>query len=367
MIETHAHRGGRPRHGEFAVEAIVGYEGRHVVVTGGAGFIGSSLCRVLAASGARVSVVDDLTTGTLDNLPDATSPGAETPRHGSIEVTVADVRDTDTMHRVVRDADVVFHLACLGVRHSLSHPAENLAVNADGALSVLEAARHGRVRRIVHVSSSEVYGDARCAPMTEDHPTWPHTVYGAGKLAGEACARAVHRTHGTDVVVIRPFNAYGPRSHAEGDSGEVIPRFIVQALAGDPLVVHGSGAQTRDFTHVHDTSATIAKAGLVRGVAGETFNVGSGREVSVARLAELIVDLTGSRSPVVHDEPRPGDVARLIADSTRAEQRLGHRPTVPLVEGLADLVARTRSVEADAFAAVAEGIAARNWNEGVLA
>lgn len=340
--------------GELRNRPMVGYQGRQVVVTGGAGFIGSSLCRVLLAAGARVRVVDDLVNGSLDNLP----TGPQGPR---CDVVVADVRDADAVAAAVADADVVFHLACLGVRHSLSDPVENFDVNANGSLSVLEAARRARVPRTVQVSTSEVYGTARTAPMTEQHPTEPHTVYGAGKLAGEACARALFRTHGFDTVVIRPFNAYGPRAHAGGDSGEVIPRFIVQALHGDPLYVFGPGTQTRDFTHVHDTAATIAHAGILPGLAGRTFNVGSGHEVRVEDLAHLIRDLTDSTSPIVHVDPRPGDVGRLIADSTAAVRTLGHHPEVRLADGIADLIRRFRDLDGDALAMVAGAVPAQNW------
>lgn len=335
---------------------VDGYAGRSVLVTGGAGFIGSSLCRVLASSGAQVRVVDDLATGRRSNLPDGR--GDAEP---AVELVVADVRDDVTMRQVCVDAEIVFHLACLGVRHSLREPAVNLDVNAAGSLGVLEAARRTGVTRFVHVSSSEVYGDATCAPMTESHPTRPHTVYGAGKLAGEACALALARTHGFDAVVIRPFNAYGPRSHAEGDSGEVIPRFLVQALHGDPLYVFGSGTQTRDFTHVYDTAATIARAGVVPDIGGRTFNVGSGREVTVDELARTIVAMTGSASPVVHADPRPGDVARLVADSTEAARALGHRPTIGLADGLADLADRLRSRSATELAVLSGAVTARNW------
>jgi len=335
---------------------IDGFLGRSVLVTGGAGFIGSSLCRVLARSGAQVRVVDDLTTGSRANLPDDADTGP-----GTVELVVADVRDDVAVHQACVDAEIVFHLACLGVRHSLSEPGENFDVNATGSLCVLEAARRAGVSRIVHVSSSEVYGDAVCAPMTERHPTRPHTVYGAGKLAGETCALALWRTHGLDAVVIRPFNAYGPRSHAEGDSGEVIPRFLVQALEGDPLHVFGSGDQTRDFTHVYDTATTIARAGLASDVGGRTFNVGSGREVSIAEVARTIVAMTGSASPIVHAAPRPGDVARLIADSTEAARVLGHRPVVELADGLSDLARRLQALTPPAFAALAGAVDACNW------
>ncbi len=221
-------------------------EGRSVVVTGGAGFIGSSLVRTLADAGASVTVVDNLVNGTRENLADVLGPRCN--------LSVADVRDRAAMTVALTGADVVFHLACLGVRHSIHAPVENHDVNASGTLTLLEAARSAGVGRFVYVSSSEVYGTARYAPMPEDHPTEPLTVYGGSKLAGERYTHAYFRTYGMETVVVRPFNAFGPRCHHEGDSGEVIPKFMLRCLAGLPMVVFGDGTQTRDFTFVTDTA-----------------------------------------------------------------------------------------------------------------
>ncbi|MGE3189121.1 MAG: NAD-dependent epimerase/dehydratase family protein, partial [Vicinamibacterales bacterium] len=188
-------------------------------------------------------------------------------------------------------------------------------------------------------STSEVYGTARQRPMTEEHPTRPATVYGASKLAGECYARAYFQTHGFPAVVVRPFNAYGPRCHHEGDSGEVIPRFVLRALAGRPLVVFGDGMQTRDFTYVDDTASAIAAAGFAEGVVGETINVGSGEAVAIGALASLVGEAAGRPVEVVHDAPRPGDVIDLEADARRAATLLGFTPRVTLADGLGRLVA----------------------------
>jgi UDP-glucose 4-epimerase len=336
---------------------VPGLEGARCVVVGGAGFIGSSLTRVLLLGGADVLVYDNLATGSQANLEGCASETGRAPafQHG-------DVRDQEKLARTLPGARFVFNLACLGVRHSLHSPRENHEVNAAGALVLLGQARQAGVARLVHVSSSEVYGTARTAPMTEDHPTDPHTVYGASKLAGECYARAFHRCYGFDAVVLRPFNAYGPRSHHEGDSGEVIPRFVVRALAAQSLVVFGDGKQTRDLTHVYDTAAAIARAAAVPGIAGQTFNVGSGTEHSVNDLAHLVRRI-GDCAPVTieHVDPRPGDVLRLVADSSRAERVLGHRSGVSLEAGVRDLVERTRALGAERLATLAAAIRVRNW------
>jgi UDP-glucose 4-epimerase len=307
-------------------------------------------------SGAEVIVFDNLVTGTISNLDCDDEIGR------TAEVVWGDVRDGERLARVLREGDTVFHLACLGVRHSIHSPFENEAVNSRGALTVLSAARAAGVRRLVHVSSSEVYGTARAAPMTEDHPTDPHTVYGSSKLAGECYARSFHRCYGFPAVVVRPFNAYGPRSHFEGDSGEVLPRFVLRALVDRPLVVFGDGEQTRDLTHVYDSAAAIALAAVAPGVEGRTFNAGSGKEISINALAETVRQAAGKPAlPIEHIEPRPGDVRRLLADSSEAERTLGFRPTVRLADGVADMVTRFRAMPAARLEQLAAGMAVRNW------
>ncbi|HVX19509.1 MAG TPA: GDP-mannose 4,6-dehydratase [Acidimicrobiales bacterium] len=333
-----------------------GLAGRRVLVTGGAGFIGSSLSRVLLASGAEVTVFDNEATGRFENLLGCAGEVGAAP-----VLVTGDVRDGRGLSHAMAGIDIVFHLACLGVRHSLLFPRENHEVNAGGTLRVLEAARARNIGRVVHVSSSEVYGTAQWAPMTEAHPTSPHTVYGASKLAGECYARAYHRCHDLDVVVVRPFNSYGPRSHHEGDSGEVIPRFLVRAMSGDPLVVYGDGNQTRDFTHVYDSALTIARAGVTPGLGGEVVNVGSGVETSVNELLDAVASATGQRVTVMYSDARPGDVSRLVADSTLARELLDHRPRIALRDGLADLAGRLAGLGGPEVAALAAAVPDRSW------
>ncbi len=303
-----------------------------VLVTGGAGFIGSELVRQLADARNRVIAVDNLVNGKRDNL-------AGLPAD-LVRLEVTDIRDTDRMNALLRGVDAVFHLACLGVRHSIHSPIENHEVNAGATLRLLLAARAADVKRFVYVSSSEVYGTAIRVPMTEEHPAFPMTVYGSGKLAGECYTRAFHRTYGYATVVVRPFNTYGPRCHHEGDSGEVIPKFLLRSMAGKPMVIFGDGTQTRDFTFVSDTARGIILAGTADAAIGATINVGSGFEITVNALAdEVRAVLRNPSAPVMHEEPRPGDVLRLYADVTKARQLTGFAPTVTLREGLEKLLA----------------------------
>jgi UDP-glucose 4-epimerase len=314
-------------------------QGARVLVTGGAGFIGSHLVDELLGTRqvSSVTVVDNLVNGSPGNL---VALGTD-PR---LELLVSDIRDEGALGDALEDVDVVFHLACLGVRHSLHAPLENHAVNATGSLLLVEKARASGVGRLVHVSSSEVFGTAQYAPMDERHPTWPETVYGGSKLAGEAYARAAYRTHGFPVVVARPFNTYGPRSHFEGDSGEVLPRTIIRALCGLPGLIFGDGEQTRDLMHVSDTAAGLAELAECDAAVGRTVNLGSGAEVTINDLCTIVARLVGRPElRPLHLEPRPGDVRRLLVDSTLMQSLTGFVPRTSFEDGVADLVEWFRS------------------------
>ena len=324
------------------------------IVTGGAGFIGSELVRQLAEQGARVTVIDNLVNGTRENLSGL--PGDR------VTLIEHDIRDFPAYASLLRDASVIYHLACLGVRHSVHSPGENHDVNATGTLRLLEASRSAGVPKFVYVSSSEVYGTAQWVPMQEDHPTFPCTVYGGSKLAGEAYARAFHRTYGYPTVVVRPFNTYGPRSHHEGDSGEVIPKFLLRCLAGKPMVIFGDGTQTRDFTYVSDSARGIILAGTAKAAVGRTINLGSGSELTVNDLARTVAEITGRPdAAIVHDEPRPGDVLRLYADMSQARSLLGYEPRIPLADGLRQLLSWYRAQNVSPEVLLRDEVV-RNWD-----
>lgn len=330
-------------------------EGARVLVTGGAGFIGSHLVDALLASGvAEVRVLDNLVNGTRANL-------AHLDGDARVRLLVGDVLDEEARAGALEGVEAVYHLACLGVRHSLHQPVENHRVNAEGTLDMLMSARQAGSKRFIYVSTSEVFGTAQYAPMDERHPTWPETVYGGSKLAGEAYARAFYRTYDMDTVVVRPFNTYGPRSHFEGDSGEVLPRTIVRLLAGHAPLVFGDGEQTRDFMYVTDTAAALTMLGSVEGVTGQTINLGSGTEITVNELCSAVADQVGRPDlEPVHSEARPGDVRRLIGDPSLMHSLTGFAPKVEFRDGVARLVEWFRRSQPEP-AEMLKRVADRNW------
>jgi UDP-glucose 4-epimerase len=299
-------------------------------------------------------VLDDLSTGKQANL-------ARVPARLNVEFVRGDVRDRALVADLLRDTDVVFHLACRGVRHSIGNPVESHEVNAEGTLTMLVEARRANVQRFVHVSSSEVYGTARYAPMDENHPTFPETVYGAAKLAGEAYARAYHQTYGLATVVARPFNNFGARSHHEGDSGEVIPRFAVWALNGQQPVIFGDGSQTRDFIFVEETAYWLCRVAECDALVGQTINLASGKETSVAELARIVYEEVGlAQLAPIFQPPRPGDVQRHLADVRRAQKILGFGTRITVRAGIQRLIDHLRSLGPSAADLSAQTMAI-NW------
>jgi UDP-glucose 4-epimerase len=299
-----------------------------IMITGAAGFIGSHLADRLAAEN-ELLLLDDFSIGTMDNL-------TQLKNRSNIRIVEADITDGARMIELAKGIDVVFHLAISCLRTSLNRPMMSHDINSGGTLNVCLAAREHHIQRLIYVSSSEVYGTAIDVPMTESHPCNPITVYGASKLAGELYALACWRTYGLPVIVVRPFNSYGPREPYQGARAEVIPRFLIQLLSGRQPVIYGDGSQTRDFTFVEETAAGIALAGQCDELVGEVVNVAYGREVSISQIAEFLAELTDTAHiGVQRAEPRPGDVYRHFADISKARRLLGLDPKIEIKNGLA--------------------------------
>ena len=300
--------------------------GLKVLVTGGAGFIGSHLADALAVEN-RVVILDDFSSGKRENIAHLLS-------HGSVTLVEGDIRDRDLLHDVLRDIDVVYHLAVRCLRVSIREPHINHEVNATGTLNLCTAAMERGVRRFVYVSSSEVYGTARSVPMTEDHPCEPTTVYGAAKLAGQHYSLACHKTYGLPAMAVIPFNTYGPREHFEGAYGEVIPKFVIRALNGAAPVIFGDGSQTRDFTYVADTVRGIILASECDEMVGQSINIARGEEVQIRDLASRIYGKLGQQIAPRFEKERPGDVRRHYAGVEKAARLFGFRASVGIDEGL---------------------------------
>jgi UDP-glucose 4-epimerase len=313
-----------------------------ILVTGGAGFIGSNLVDALAAQPANeVIVADDFSTGTRENL----TQHALNPR---VRIVELDIRNPARVREIMRGVEAVYHVAVQCIRVSIRDPYLVHEVNATGTLHLLTAARDEGVKRFLYLSSSEVYGTARRAPMDEDHPLVPTTPYGASKLAGEVYARAFYLTYGLPVTVVRAFNTYGQREHFEGPYGEVIPKFVVRALNHAPLVIFGDGSQARDFTDVSDTVRGLIAAGECDALVGDVVNIARGRDVTINDLAKLVLEtLPESRSRIEHQAPRPGDVQRHFADVSKARRILGFEARVNLRDGVRAYVDWLRRSEFD--------------------
>ena len=306
-------------------------EGGRALVTGAGGFVGSHLVERLVADGVAVRAFVRYTStgraGWLDTLPKLV--------RNAVEIVWGDVRDDAAVSAAMRGVDTVFHLAALvGIPYSLQHPRDVVETNVGGTLNVLLAAREAGVRRLVHTSTSEVYGSARQVPIDENHALCAQSPYAASKIAAEKLVESFHAAYGVPTVVLRPFNVFGPRQSARA----VIPAVICQALASDEIHL-GAATPTRDFNFVADTVDAFVRAGRIPAAVGGVYNVGTGREIAIADLVALVARLVGrDRLRIVTREerlrPLESEVTRLCADSARARDVLGWAPQRTLEQGL---------------------------------
>lgn len=308
-----------------------------VLVTGAGGFIGSHLAERLVQEGAEVTALIHYnalgTRGWLDHSPLA----------GQMRVLAGDITDAESVRAAMRGAEIVFHLAALiAIPYSYQAPGSYVRTNIEGTLHVLQAAREHGVRRVLHTSTSETYGTARTVPITEAHPLQGQSPYAASKIGADKMAESFHLSFDLPVVTIRPFNTFGPRQSARA----IIPTIITQCLAGAREIKLGNLTPTRDLNFVANTVDGYLCAALAQGVEGRTFNLGTGREVSMGDLAGLIARLCGADVSITTEtqrlRPEKSEVHRLLADSTSARQVFGWEPLVSLESGLQKTIAWLR-------------------------
>lgn len=299
-------------------------------MTGGAGFIGSTLVDHLLADGHTVRVLDDLSTGYADNV----APAAD--------LVVGDVADIDAVRRAVEGVEVVFHQAAhRSVARSVETPLETDRANVGGTLNVLVAAREAGVRRVVSASSSSVYGGAAVRPTPESAPLIPRSPYAVSKLAGEHYCRVFAELYGLETVSLRYFNVFGPRQRPDGPYAAVIPLFIQALAAGEAPTVHGDGLQTRAFSYIDDVVAAnlAAATGPAAACSGKVYNVGGDTEISLLDLLAVVEQVMGRSLPPRFTSPRPGDVRHSSADVSAIAADLGWRPRTSVADGMQRTVA----------------------------
>lgn len=311
------------------------WSGEKALVTGGAGFIGSHLVDALLAAGARVTVLDDFSTGTRANLA----------AHPLLEVIAGDLRDAALCRRAAADASVIFHQAALGsVPRSMADPAASIAVNVAGTAAVFAAARDAGVGRVVYASSSSVYGESPVQPRREGEEGEPLSPYALSKVMCEELAAGFARCFGLELIGLRYFNVYGPRQNPRGPYAAVIPRFIAALERGEAPEIYGDGRQSRDFTAIADVvTANLLAARAPASSCGRAYNVGAGGSVSVLEIAERLAALIGTPLAPRHLPERAGDVRSSQADLAAVRAALGYAPTVELATGLAATVAWFRA------------------------
>ena len=308
------------------------------LVTGGAGFIGSNVVRLLSESGYDVVVLDNLLSGYRKNLKPF-------PRIRFIE---ADVRDQSALKRALDGTELIFHLAAsVGNLRSIEQPVEDSDINVIGTIRLLEAARSAAVKKIVCSSSAAIFGELRHLPIDEDHPTEPDSPYGVSKLAEEKMCLAYSRLYELDTVCLRYFNVYGVNQRYDA-YGNVIPIFTRRLLQGEPLVIYGDGEQTRDFVNVEDVARANLLAAQAQGVSG-VFNIASGVTTTINKLVEILRDVSDVAVTVRHQPPRKGEVRHSLANISAAAKAIGYDARVGIHDGLSEYVswAKTELSEED--------------------
>jgi len=293
------------------------------LITGAAGFLGSSLANQLAREGHQVRGIDDLSTGDPQALV------------SDVHFTRGDVSDRPKLWTLLQEVDVVYHLAArVSVPESVLYPRDYNNVNVGGTVALMEAMRDVGVRRVVLASSGAVYGDLGVQTLTESITPNPRSPYAVSKLAAEYYVRTIGGLWGIETVSLRIFNAYGPGQHLPASHPPVVPHYLKQALRGGTLVAHGDGSQTRDYVYVDDVISALVAAATAPNINGLVINVGSGIETSIRDLIKSVLDVTGGKPEVIYNAQISGGVSRMRADLTLAQEKLSYRPSIKLDDGL---------------------------------
>lgn len=303
---------------------------KNILVTGGAGFIGSHLCDALLVQGAaKVVCVDNFFLGKMENLEEAL-------RHDNFVLYRDDARNFGVLQSIMEkeSIDVVFNMATIALNYSFFNPFDAYMVNVEIANTLLELLKVGAYKTLIHTSSSEAYGTAQYSPMDENHPTDPTTPYAAGKAAADMMVHSFYKVLGLDISIIRPFNNYGPRQNAHGALAAIIPATARRIKEGGKPMVEGDGEQTRDFIYVEDTVRGLIMAYEREESRGKIINLGSGKDVSINALLQGICDYMKYTGEWEHRPARTSDVRNLCADSTRAKELLGFEPQIGFEEGI---------------------------------
>lgn len=302
------------------------------LVTGGAGFIGTHLVDALVASGEKVTVFDDFSTGTKRNVAEWSAK--------EVKITEGDVREEKALVRAAKGCDYLLHFASVpGVAKSVEDPETTLQVNVVGTMNALLAAREAKVKRVVFASSAAVYGESPVLPKEETMLPTPFSPYGASALAGEDLARVFYTTYRLETVCLRFFNVYGPRQDPTNPHSGVVSHFVHAVLSGRTPTIYGDGKQSRDFTYVSDAVDATRLACTAPKAEGEVFNVGTGNRVTVSGLLNILGQLLEREIQPAYVDPRPGDIRHSLAEVTKAQEVLGYRPRVSIQHGLVKVLA----------------------------
>ena len=296
------------------------------LITGGAGFIGSHIAEALVNRGAKVRIIDNLSTGKLDNINSFAN---------KVEFVKGDIRDLDLLIKITKDVKMIFHEAALpSVPRSIDDPISSNANNIDGTLNVLYAAKANGVRRVVYAASSSAYGDSEALPKKETMKPNPLSPYAITKYTGELYCKVFYKIYGLETISLRYFNVFGSRQDPNSQYAAVIPKFIMAYLSGKSPTIYGDGEQSRDFTYIDNVVNANLLAAEAEEIHGETINIACGKRITINQLSDIIKDELKSSIEPVYTNERTGDVKHSLADITLAKHLINYEPVVGVYEGL---------------------------------